>query len=288
MLFYALKKLNKQTNMIVLKSFCLSTQTQKRQKTFKALVLFRGFLMGQSAEILKILQRKISCLFLRLNLKEKPMSHTDKKPPEAAHHFKSLSHQISAEKLGMWLFLATEVLMFGGLFVGYLIYRGEYPQVFKAGAGFLDWKKGAINTVILLVSSFTMALSVYFAQKDKMRQCRLMLSATLLCGLSFILIKYLEYSHKFHDGIFPGKFFSYTGEGFVEGLPLYFSFYYLMTGLHASHVFIGLALILWALIKALKNQIGPQNYTPLEYVGLFWHLVDLIWIYLFPLLYLIN
>ena len=216
------------------------------------------------------------------------MSDTNKNQPATAHHFDSRGQQISAEKLGMWLFLATEVLMFGGLFVGYLIYRGEYPQVFKAGANFLDWKKGALNTVILIVSSFTMALSIYFAQKNRIKACKAMLLSTLMCGVGFMLVKFLEYSHKFHDGIFPGRFFSYSGEGFVEGLPLYFSFYYLMTGLHASHVFIGLALISWALFKTWKNQIGPQNYTPLEYVGLFWHLVDLIWIYLFPLLYLIK
>ncbi len=205
-----------------------------------------------------------------------------------AHHFDNYKQQLSAEKLGMWLFLATEILMFGGLFVGYVIYHGEYPEVFKAGSHFLDWKKGAINTVVLLVSSFTMAMSIFFAQKNKLPQCRYMLLATLVCGLLFMFIKYVEYSHKFHVGIFPGGFFSYTGEGFVEGLPLYFSFYYLMTGLHASHVIIGLSLILWMLIRAYRGQVGPDRYNALEYVGLFWHLVDLIWIYLFPLLYLVE
>ena len=205
-----------------------------------------------------------------------------------AHHFDNYEQQVSAEKLGMWLFLATEILMFGGLFVGYLIYHGEYAEIFKAGSRFLDWKKGATNTVVLLLSSFTMAMSIYYAQKNKIKHCQKMLIATLVCGFLFMFIKYLEYSHKFHVGIFPGKFFSYTGEGFVEGLPLYFSFYYLMTGLHASHVLIGLALIFWMLVKTYKNQIGPHYYRPLEYVGLFWHLVDLIWIYLFPLLYLVE
>ena len=216
------------------------------------------------------------------------MKPQDKKHVALAHHFESYEQQKSAEKLGMWLFLATEVLMFGGLFVGYAIYKGAYPEVFKAGSYFLDWKKGAINTVVLLFSSFTMAMSIFFAQKNKMKHCRQMLIATLFCGFLFMFIKYVEYSHKFHEGIFPGGFFSYTGEGFVEGLPLYFSFYYLMTGLHASHVLIGLALISWMLFKAYKNQIGSHHYMPLEYVGLFWHLVDLIWIYLFPLLYLVE
>ena len=142
--------------------------------------------------------------------------------------------------------------------------------------------------MVLLVSSFTMAMSIYYGQKDKIQRCQQMLIATLICGFLFMVIKYIEYSHKFHEGIFPGKFFSYTGEGSVEGLSLYFSFYYLMTGLHASHVLIGLALISWMLFKTYKKQIGSHHYMPLEYVGLFWHLVDLIWIYLFPLLYLVE
>ena len=205
-----------------------------------------------------------------------------------AHHFQNYEQQVSAEKLGMWLFLATEILMFGGLFVGYAVYHDEYPSVFKAGAYFLDWKKGTFNTVVLLLSSFTMALSIYYAQKNKIRLCQRMLILTLCCGFIFMFVKYIEYSHKFHKGIFPGSFFSYTGENFVEGLPLYFSFYYLMTGLHASHVLIGMALIFWMLLKTYKKQIGPHHYMPLEYVGLFWHLVDLIWIYLFPILYLVE
>ena len=168
-----------------------------------------------------------------------------------AHHFDSYEQQVRSEKLGMWLFLATEILMFGGLFVAYLVYSREYPSIFKAGAQFLDWKKGAVNTVVLLFSSWTMAMSIYYAQKDQIKKCQTMLITTLFCGFLFMLIKYLEYSHKFHDGIFPGGFFSYTGEGFVEGLPLYFSFYYLMTGLHASHVLVGMSLIAWGFAEDL-------------------------------------
>lgn len=216
------------------------------------------------------------------------MSKSAKKHTALAHHFDNYEQQVGAEKLGMWLFLATEILMFGGLFVGYVIYHGEYPEVFKAGSKFLDWKMGAVNTVVLLVSSFTMAMSIFFAQKNKIQLCQTMLLTTLACGFLFMFIKYLEYSHKFHIGIFPGGFFSYTGEGFVEGLPLYFSFYYLMTGLHASHVLIGMSLIAWMAYRVYKKQLGPSHYRPLEYVGLFWHLVDLIWIYLFPLLYLVE
>ena len=209
-------------------------------------------------------------------------------PHKTAHHFDNYNQQVRAEKIGMWLFLATEVLMFGGLFVGYLIYKGRYPDVFKAGAYFLDWKMGAVNTAFLLLSSWTMVASIYYAQKNLIKKCQLMLASTLACGVVFMCIKYFEYSHKFHKGIFPGAFFSYQGDHFVEGLPLYFSFYYLMTGLHASHVLIGMCLMAWMLLKTYKNQINAQNYMPLEYVGLFWHLVDLIWIFLFPLLYLVE
>ena len=216
------------------------------------------------------------------------MSSTDHHNRPIAHHFDSYKQQSEAGTLGIWLFLCTEILMFGGLFVGYVLYHSSYPEIFKAGAAFLDWKKGSINTVILLISSFTMAMAIYQAQKNQLRACRWSLALTLLCGFLFMFIKYLEYSHKMHEGIFPGRFFSYTGEGSMDGLGLYFSFYYLMTGLHASHVLAGMALIGWALYRVFKNKIGPHHFKPLEYVGLFWHLVDLIWIYLFPLLYLVD
>ena len=206
----------------------------------------------------------------------------------SAQHFDSYARRASAEKLGMWLFLATEILMFGGLFAGYFFYQGLYPSNFKAGAEFLNWKKGALNTVILILSSFTMAISIYYLQKNRIKLCKALLAFTLACGLAFMLVKYMEYSHKFHEGIFPGGFFSYSGEGWTEKLPLYFSFYYLMTGLHASHVFIGMALIGWGLFQVHRGGINPGHQAPLEYVGLFWHLVDLIWIFLFPLLYLVE
>lgn len=215
------------------------------------------------------------------------MNNTKQKQP-LAHHFDSYEQQSEAGKLGLWLFLATEILAFGGLFVGYSIYRGQYPEIFKASSYFLDWKLGAFNTVVLLISSFTMAISIYYAQKDQIKKCQLALVSTLVCGFIFMTVKYMEYSHKMHLGIFPGKFFSYTGDQFVEGMPLYFSFYYLMTGLHGSHVIMGMGLIAWMLYKTFNKQIGAHHYTPLEYIGLFWHLIDLIWIYLFPLLYLVD
>ena len=205
-----------------------------------------------------------------------------------AHHFESTHQQAQACKLGMWIFLCTEILMFGGLFVGYLIYRRMYPEVFFQGAGFLDWKLGFFNTVVLLVSSLTMALSIYFVQKSQPQKSRLCLWLTLLCGLVFMFVKYMEYAHKLHLGLAPGHFFSYTETEVLAGLPLYFSFYYCMTGLHGSHVLVGMGLMVWLLVRSHKNHFHAGYYTPLECVGLFWHLVDLIWIYLFPLLYLVE
>ncbi len=210
---------------------------------------------------------------------------TKRKP---AHHFDSVEQEVSASKLGIWLFLCTEILMFGGLFVSYAIYKNMYPDIFLQGSGFLDWKLGAINTVVLLVSSLTMALSIYYAQKGSNRKSISCLWLTLLCGLVFMGIKYLEYSHKLHLGLAPGHFFSYTHSSTLAGLPLYFSFYYCMTGLHGLHVLAGMALIFWLTIRSYKKHFGPSYYFPMECVGLFWHLVDLVWIYLFPILYLVE
>ena len=212
-------------------------------------------------------------------------STTDHPP---AHHFESAGQEKSACKLGMWLFLCTEILMFGGLFVAYALYKSRYPEVFLQGAAFLDWKLGAFNTVVLLISSFTMALSIYYAQKGKNSRSTTCLWLTLLCAFIFMGVKYIEYSHKLHLGLAPGDFFSYSEAPFLKNLPLYFSFYYLMTGLHGSHVLAGMVLIFWLILRSRKKHFGPSYYTPLECVGLFWHLVDLIWIYLFPLLYLVE
>ena len=213
---------------------------------------------------------------------------TAKNTHHPAHHFESVEQEKSACKLGLWLFLSTEILMFGGLFVGYALYKRRYPEIFLQGAEFLDWKLGALNTVVLLLSSLTMALSIYFAQKGRSKDSTRCLWLTLLCGFIFMGVKYIEYSHKLHLGLAPGDFFSYTETETLKGLPLYFSFYYLMTGLHGSHVLAGMGAIFWLILRSRKNHFGPAYYTPLECVGLFWHLVDLIWIYLFPLLYLVE
>lgn len=203
-----------------------------------------------------------------------------------AHHFESAEHEYVSSKEGVWLFLVTEILMFGGLFVGYAIFHNLYPEIFAAGAKFLDWKMGSLNTVVLIFSSLTMALAIHYIQVGQPKKATPQLVITLVCGMIFMVVKYLEYSHKIHDGLLPGALFSYKGEGVVDNLALYFSFYFMMTGLHGSHVVIGMALITWVLVRNMRGEFNAQYYTAVEGVGLFWHLVDLIWIYLFPLLYL--
>lgn len=207
-----------------------------------------------------------------------------------AHHFDSAEHEYNSSKFGTWVFLVTEICMFGGLFVGYILFHEKFHDMFHAGSTFLNWRLGALNTVVLLFSSLTMALSIHYAQVGKKNLTLLNLYVTLACGFIFLTVKYIEYTHKFHEGLYPGKYFHYDGplaEQF-HNLGLYFSFYFVMTGLHGSHVIAGMGLITWLIIRAHRGEFGPKYYTPLECVGLFWHLVDLIWIYLFPLLYLIG
>jgi cytochrome c oxidase subunit 3 len=217
---------------------------------------------------------------------------TDKHPKTAghhhAHHYGSDQHEYLTSKEGVWLFLTSEILMFGGLFVGYIIYHNLYPEVFHAGSSHLDWKLGALNTIILLTSSLTMVLGVHYSQNNDRKKAVMNLAFTILCGAGFMIVKYIEYSHKFHEGLLPG--FLYHGENphHLTNPGLYFSFYFMMTGLHGIHVLGGMGLILWVLLRANKGEFSDRYYTPVEGVGLFWHLVDLVWIFLFPLLYLVG
>lgn len=204
-----------------------------------------------------------------------------------AHHFRSELHEFLSSKEGIWLFMVTEILMFGGLFVGYFIMHGNYPAMFAEGASFLDWRMGAFNTVVLIVSSFTMAYSIHLIQTKRAKQANSMLAITILCGLIFMVVKYFEYSHKIHDGLLPGHFFSFENPQNAN-LALYFGFYFCMTGLHGLHVLIGMTLIGWVLLRNLRGEFDDHYYTPVEGVGIFWHIVDLIWIFLFPLLYLVG
>ena len=195
--------------------------------------------------------------------------------------------QASAAKLGMWLFLVQEVLFFSGLFMFYIIFRYRHPETMLYGEHFLDKTLGGLNTVVLLFSSVTMALAVRAAQLGKQKEIVRYLIITIVCACIFLVVKYFEYSHKFHLGLLPGRFYSYTGE--FPGEPqTFFALYYCLTGLHGIHVVAGIGVLLWILKRSNRGDFGPTYYAPVELVGLYWHIVDLVWIFLFPLLYLIK
>lgn len=204
-----------------------------------------------------------------------------------AHHFKSAMHEFLSSKEGIWLFMVTEILMFGGLFVGYSIFHNLYPEMFAEGASHLDWRMGSINTIVLIVSSFTMALSIHYIQNSQNQKATMALIITLICGATFMVIKFFEYKQKFEHGFLPGHFF-HAHEFEHANLALYFGFYFCMTGLHGIHVLIGMGVITWVLIRHLRGDFNPNYFTAVEGVGLFWHIVDLVWIFLFPLLYLVG
>ena len=206
-----------------------------------------------------------------------------------AHHFESAEAEFEAAKQGMWIFLVTEVLMFGGLFVAYGIFRGMYTEMFHEAHKMLNVKMGAINTVVLITSSLTMALAVSSTQRGRKDRAILLLCTTFLLSCCFLVIKFFEYQHKFQDGLLPGGYF--TNQEllhFSPKSPLFFSLYFVMTGLHGVHVLIGMGLMIWLLRRTLRDDFGPEYYTPIELVGFYWHFVDLVWIYLFPLLYLVS
>ena len=203
-----------------------------------------------------------------------------------AHHFETQAQQDGAVRLGMWLFLGTEVLLFAGLFLGYTVYRNFYHQAFHEASRSLDITLGAANTVILITSSLSVALGYHAIKNDKQKLCAGMLIFTILCAMAFLVIKAFEYQHKFHVGQLPGKWYTY-GEITAPGANLYYTVYFLATGLHAFHVIVGASVLVWVLLRLFKGHFGPKNYVAVELGGLYWHLVDLVWIFLFPLLYLI-
>jgi cytochrome c oxidase subunit 3 len=204
-----------------------------------------------------------------------------------AHQFDDAAQQFAASSLGMWAFIATEILFFGGLFAGYTVYRLSYPDAFAAASHHLDIVLGTVNTAVLIGSSLTMALAVFSARFSSRRMVVLFLLATLLLGLVFLGIKGAEYSHKFHEHLIPGARFVFPG-GNTRGVEIFFSFYFAMTGLHASHMVIGAVLLAVLTARAWRGHFSGEYYTPVEMVGLYWHFVDVIWIFLFPLLYLIG
>jgi cytochrome c oxidase subunit 3 len=215
------------------------------------------------------------------------VNHGETRPAHLAHHFSDSEQQRESAKLGMWVFLLTEILLFGGLFCAYAIYRAWHPEMFYNAHRFLDTPLGTVNTVVLITSSLTMALSIRAMQLGERKKTLTLLVVTLVLAGAFLVVKYFEYSHKIHLGQLPGKFYTFEG---IEGANphIFFSIYFLMTGLHGIHVLAGMGAIVWTIIKTKRNVFSAEYYTPLEMTGLYWHLVDLIWIFLFPLLYLIG
>jgi cytochrome c oxidase subunit III len=252
--------------------------------------------------------------------------HGHDRPEFMQHHFDTPAQQFLASKLGMWVFIATEILMFGGLFCAYAIWRGLEPNVFDEAHHFLNKIMGATNTIVLLFSSLTAALAVRAAQTGKRKLTSIYLVVTILCAFVFLVVKYFEYSHKFHLGLLPGHCFGHPGlsaaiqngqevgtcvrtsgepdtvmpewvkavdeEGHVTILSpranMFFGLYFVMTGLHGLHVIIGMTILIWVLYKNQKGKFSPAYFTPVDLGALYWHLVDLVWIYLFPLLYLVG
>ncbi len=255
-----------------------------------------------------------------------------------AHHFDSPEQQFESGKLGMWLFLATEILLFGGLFCAYAVYRANHPEIFIYAHRYLDKVLGGINTGVLIFSSLTMAWAVRAAQKGQQRALKWLLAITIACGFVFLGIKVVEYHHKWKEGLLWGKRFAPHAEGVRAPAPpvapaaaappgasgeestllpqaapgppglagsgsaparhepdgppknvqIFFGVYFTMTGLHGVHVIAGMVLLGAMLVRAARGDFGPEYFTPVDLTGLYWHLVDLIWIFLFPLLYLIH
>jgi cytochrome c oxidase subunit 3 len=252
--------------------------------------------------------------------------HAEPHPDFLQHHFDTPAQQFDASKLGMWVFIATEILMFGGLFCAYAIWRGLEPEVFDQAHHFLNKILGATNTVVLLFSSLTAALAVRSAQVGKRNATSVYLIITIVCAGVFLVVKYFEYSHKIHLGLLPGHCFGHPGFSaaiqngeeigtclrvHAEAAPImpewvkaideggkvqvlspranmFFGLYFIMTGLHGLHVIVGMSLLLWVLIKNMQGRFSAAYFTPVDLGALYWHLVDLVWIYLFPLLYLVG
>ena len=190
----------------------------------------------------------------------------------------------TGSKVGMWLILYTEIMLFGGLFVLYAAYLKKYPEEFVTSGKQLDLFFGTLNTVILLISSFAVAASITSIRLDKRKLALGMLWLTLLCGIIFLYNKFIEWGHKFDIGIFPG---SETMVDLKPGENIFFGLYYVITGLHGLHIVIGMALLVFSVVKIYMNKINKDCFIILENSGLYWHLVDLIWIFIFPLFYLI-
>jgi cytochrome c oxidase subunit 3 len=208
--------------------------------------------------------------------------------PYLQHHFDNMAQQMEASTLGMWTFLVTEIMFFGGLFMAYLVYRHQSPQGFQEASHHLNIYWGAANTGILIVSSLTMAFAVRAAQTSQKRGTQVFwMLSTMFFGAAFLAIKAKENYDKFSDHIIPGPHFQWEGL-YPKPAEQFYSLYFAMTGLHALHMVIGLGIMSVITVMAWKKQFDHEYYTPVEVAGLYWHFVDIVWIFLFPLLYLIG
>jgi cytochrome c oxidase subunit III len=204
-----------------------------------------------------------------------------------AHQFDDIEQQHESASLGMWIFLATEVMFFGGMFLGYAVYRGSYHAAYAQASRHLDVLLGGINTAVLLCSSLTMALAVHAAQLGGRRVVALFLLATIFLGCVFLGIKGFEYYHKYEEHLIPGRHFEFEGPN-ANHAQIFFSFYFVMTGMHALHMIIGIGIMLIMIMLTLKERFSAEYYFPIEMAGLYWHFVDIVWVFLFPLLYLVD
>jgi cytochrome c oxidase subunit III len=229
--------------------------------------------------------------------------------PALQHHFENMEQQREAGTLGMWVFLVTELMFFGGMFLAYTIYRSKFPEAFASASNHLDVTLGAVNTGVLILSSFTMAMAVWSTQVGKRQPQILCLALTLVLGLTFLGIKAVEYHDKYEDNLIPGKLIpgrpfgpavAKEGEPFdkhklhlvegarVENVELFYWIYFAMTGMHALHMIIGAGLLSVLLYFSIKGRYDAEYHSPIEVTGLYWHFVDIVWIFLFPLLYLLG
>jgi cytochrome c oxidase subunit 3 len=204
-----------------------------------------------------------------------------------AHQFDDNIQQQEAANLGMWAFLGTEVLFFGGMFLAYTVYRMTYTAAFADASNHLDVVLGTINTAVLIASSLSVVLAVHAAQENNHRLLVRMLLLTIVLGLIFLGIKFTEYEHKWHEQLVPGLNFNYPGE-YSRNAAVFFSLYFAMTGMHAVHMIVGIGVFVVLALQARRRRFSRAYYTPVEVAGLYWHFVDIIWIFLFPLFYLLG
>jgi cytochrome c oxidase subunit III len=204
-----------------------------------------------------------------------------------AHQFDDIEQQHESASIGMWIFLSTEVMFFGGMFLGYAVYRSMYHTAYAEASRHLDVLLGGINTGVLLCSSLTMALAVHAAQLGGRRTVVIFILATIVLASVFLGIKTSEYYHKYEEHLIPGRHFEFSGPN-ANHAQMFFSFYFVMTGMHALHMVVGIGIMLVMIMLTMRGRFSTEYSSPIEMTGLYWHFVDIVWVFLFPLLYLVD